>query len=546
MAINIRAVNWTAPVPAKGKYYRTAPATAEHIAEWKLDKLYLKSKGLGIYKNHGVWSLYLWTDNEGFAGDIVPPKNVLAPLPTIETSVGSCSLLPPQVPHTACLVRALRAGNCAIDTGSTGVGKSPCALVTAWNLGLTPIIICPKSVIGSWENWAKKTGQTIHVINYEQVIRGNFPFVKRTGKDRPAYFKLEWCVRTPEKYLVIIDEGHKCKSMESYQSAILSSTKRAKIKTLVLSATLVESTLDMKALGYCLGLHSWSNWPDFIAANGCIKTKQTVKKRNFNPRTRKYWTSKFDIDVWRFVGGAKALAKLSKQIFPRFGSGLTIADMKDFFPKNFIIPHIADMDGKIAKIHKEMAVQLKELAAQRRRDASSENKSILTELMRMQQEIELLKLPTAIEMAKNAVAEGNSVAFIAQFTATIDAFKKATDSLEISGNIDDKQSEIDAFQADKNHMIAVQVQSGATGVSLHDEREGSRPRISILMPVFDTRLFKQALGRIYRANGRATVRQYVLLDQNSEIDSKLAKTIERKTENLAAFNGYGEGLDLSV
>jgi len=512
-----------------------------------MDRAYLKKRGLGAWKDSGTWKLFLWTDTEAFQGDIAVAQDTLAALPTIESTVGACSLLPPQVPHVQCIVRALRSGNGAIDLSSTGCGKSICALVAAWNLGLTPVVICPKAVIGSWEAWSARTGVKIYVMNYESAIRSKLPFLKRTKKDKPAYFKMEWSMRNPERYLVVLDECQKCKGMETIQGAILSSIKRCKdLKVLCLSATIAQSPLDMKGLAYVLGWHTWDNWTSWLADNGCISTKQTVKKKQFNARTKSHWTSKFEINVWRFVGGEKSLANISKRLLPRYGSALTTEDLSEFFPRNRVIPVILKGDASVAQLHEEIQVKLKELAAQKRRDASANNQSILTELMRLQQEIELRKLPDAISMAKDAAEDGKSVVFIATFTATIDAFKEATKSLEISGKVSDKQGQIDAFQRDENHFIALQIQSGATGVSLHSDREEMRPRVSIMMPSFDSRLMLQALGRIFRANGKHDCLQHILLHKDSKIDQRLAEAIELKTGNISALNGYGAGLDLGI
>lgn len=546
MSINIRNIPWSNPVPHKGKYYRTAPATREMLDDWKADRVYLKKRGLGAYKDKGVWKLYLWTDTEEFQGDIKEPSGELPELPTIEPSVGSCKLLEPQVPHVARIVRALRMGGGAIDNSKTGTGKTICALVAAWNLGMEPIIVCPKSVIKSWQDWAAKTGQRVHVTNYAQVRSGNFPFCIRTDKDRPSYMKFEWKLRTPEKYIVIVDEAHNCKGLETLQGAILSSCKRAKVKVLMLSATLAESALDLKNAGYVLNLHHWSNWSDWLYANGCIKVKQKVQKRMFNPRTRKHWMSKFTIDKWVFKGGKDSLAKLREQIFPRMGSGLTLDDMDGYFPDNHIIPHVADIDSKIATIHRKMKKELGELAAKARRDGAREEGAKLTVMIRAQQEVELLKLPIAIEMARDAQAEGNSVMFACQFTETIKAFKKALGGCEVSGNVKDTASEIAKFQSDKEHFISVQVQAGGAGVSLHDDREGMRPRVSIIMPVFDARQFKQVLGRIHRANGRSTVKQYILFDSKSDIDKRICAAIEKKCGNMDSFNGDDIGIELQT
>jgi hypothetical protein len=57
-------------------------------------------------------------------------------------------------------------------------------------------------------------------------------------------------------------------------------------------------------------------------------------------------------------------------------------------------------------------------------------------------------------------------------------------------------------------MIA-NIKAGGTGVSLHD-LHGNYPRVAIHFPTWSSIDFKQALGRIYRANAKSDARQIIV------------------------------------
>lgn len=532
MSINIKEIPWSSPRPHAGKYFRTAPVPLGFLEEWKLDKKFLKSKGFSLVKKKdGTSELCLWTDHENLPGDApVIVNDELPPLPPIETTLGEVSLLPPQIPHVQNHVRSLRLGNCAIDASDTGVGKTLCAILTAHNLGLQPVVLCPKAVIASWRGWAQKAGIRLDVTNYDQAIRGNFGFVERTKRKRPAYMQFEWKLRNPDRYLLIFDEGHKLKGEETLTACLLGAAKRSGAKCLILSATLAESPLDMKNIGYAMGLHHWSNWHDFLSSNGCFCNliKKTIERRRKNG-------SKYEIEVeekkWTYIAGKTGMERLHSYIFPRMGARLTVEDMDGFFPDNHIIPHQVDIGG-VEKVYQLMREELRELEAKRKRDEYASD-SKLTILLRAQQEAELLKVPTFIEMARDLEAEGRSVAIFAQFRETLDAIQKALGACALNGDVD----EVAKFQADKSHFICVQIQAGGAGVSLHQEKADMRPRASLIMPVFDARMIKQALGRIHRANAKDKTTQYIVFDAQSKTDVRVCRAIENKLGNIDAFNG---------
>lgn len=537
MALNIEKMNWSDPIPAKGKYYRMAlDLPLEFWEEWLDDKAYLKSKGIVVYRDGDQMKVALWTDTEGMPNALPKPKNEVGPLPPIESKLGSVELFPPQVIHTQHLVRGLRQHPTVIDTSEVGTGKTPCAILAAHNLGMTPVVVCPKVVVPSWKDWAEKAGVHIEVINYDMAIRGNFPFCHRTKTKRPAYMQFEWDVRYPERYLLVFDEAHALKGEESLRSCLLSSAKRSGMKSLLLSATLLESPKDMKSIGYVMGFHHWSNWEDFLRENSCFTQSQNQDKW-IRPAGKKAFKKSVPVKKWVYMGGKEGMKKIHSKIFPAMGHGLLKSDMKGYFPDNFIMPLQVDI-GKVEAVWKTMRKELRELEMKKKRD-TYRGDSKLTIMLRAQQEAELLKVPSIIERAKDLEEEGCSVVIFSQFRESLDKIRDALGAVRIVGGQGEAEraDAIARFQADKERFICVQLQAGGAGISLHQVTPDKRPRASLTVPAFNARDFAQALGRIHRAGSTDTVRQYIVFDRKSATDQRVCKSIESKLSNINALNG---------
>ncbi len=164
--------------------------------------------------------------------------------------------------------------------------------------------------------------------------------------------------------------------------------------------------------------------------------------------------------------------------------------------------------------------------------------------MSVEEKVELLKVPTIIEMTQNFLKEGLSVAIFVNFNATLEALRERL-SLEkygigiLSGNhLKDRQKNIEDFAADRIRIILCNVAAGGVGVNLHDTN-GKHPRVSILNPTDAAKTCLQALGRIHRAGGATPTRQYILFANNT-IECIVKDNMDKKIQNLSIFN---EGLN---
>ena len=150
-----------------------------------------------------------------------------------------------QKPHRDVLLDALNTHGVALDSSDTGVGKTVIAMDIANNLGLTPFVLCPKSVVPSWKEHGAE-----HTLNYEKLRTGRTDFVKKEGN------RFSWYL-DPSKVIMIFDEVHRCKGDKSLQSKLLAAAKRQGYKILMLSATAFHTPIEMKSIGFALDLHDY-------------------------------------------------------------------------------------------------------------------------------------------------------------------------------------------------------------------------------------------------------------------------------------------------
>lgn len=98
-------------------------------------------------------------------------------------------LLDFQTEHVKILLGCLNNKGVALDASDTGTGKTYAALCLAKEMGLMPIIVCPKSIIPGWKRAMSHFGiGDYYVANYEQYRAGNTPYLtKKNDFDLSKY-----------------------------------------------------------------------------------------------------------------------------------------------------------------------------------------------------------------------------------------------------------------------------------------------------------------------------------------------------------------------
>lgn len=425
-------------------------------------------------------------------------------------------LKPFQTLHAQGIERALTQFGVALDASEPGCGKTYVACAVAARLQVPVVIICTKATIPSWKNVAEGFGiSPLLVTNYESIRRGKLP------ECRGAAPNFRWAV--PGNTLVIFDECQKCKGRTSQNADLLISARKQNLKLLLCSATAATNPLEMKALGFALGLHHLYDFYPWCRRHGVVD-------------------GTFGLE---FQGGAFCLRKIHAEIFPALGSRLRIDEIPDF-PETIISAEVIET-GKAKAIQKEYDFMRRELRRAEQADdretlirladdMQARRANALTLMTRSRQAIELYKVSAMVEMTRAAIEEGMSVVVLVNFTETIAELSSKLNCPNIicgGQNAIDRQNIIDRFQRNEIQVVIANIQAGGVGVSLHDPT-GKRPRLSIISPTFSAADLKQALGRVHRAGGAASVQKICFAA--GTVEEHTAEICARKLANIDLLN----------
>jgi len=404
-----------------------------------------------------------------------------------------------------------------------GTGKTVKAVEVAKTLGLTPFVVSPKTVIASWEKTIAGQGSPNHaILTWEKVRTGNTSFLDRRGKKG-----FDWTV-PKEDSLLIFDEVHKAKGLRTLNANMLIAAKRQGYKILMLSATAAEDPREMRALGFTLSLHNLKNYWNWA----------------------KEWGCKFD--NWgslQFPESAKdKLVGLNKLLYPARGHRLTKEELGDHFKDCRIItdPIHFGSQKELKGLMAELSDELEKLDD--RIEGDGDEPIILTKILRLRQQIELLKVPEIVEMIGEARECGNSVAVFLNFRESIDAVSRRLkeDHVFIQGgqSENDRNESIRRFQSNEVRIVLANIAAGGVGVSLHDT-EGNFHRMALISPTYNAKDFHQTLGRIDRLGGMSESVQRVLVAQGT-LETTIVKRMMQKIENIRLLHAKNDVLNTTV
>ena len=427
-------------------------------------------------------------------------------------------LYPAQKVAKDVLVKAIQQHNAALDSSDTGTGKTLKSIEVAKSLGLKPFVICPKTVIAAWE--ASLIGQGVgdsQVYNWEKLRTGNTHWVSRKGKKG-----FQWTNLPVEETLLIFDECHKAKGIRTLNANMLIAAKKQGYKVLMLSATAAEDPREMRALGYVLDLHNLSNYWQWAQNWGC------------------------EFDRWNSLlfpeRNRGKLVDLNKLIYPSRGHKLTREDLGDYFQKTRIItdPIRFGKKSQLKSLFSELEPEMEKLDA--RREGDGDEPIVLTKILRLRQEIELLKIRDLAHMVAESREAGNAVAVFLNFTDSIEALSRRLEENHSFVQGGQSKSERDAavkdFQDGRVGIILCNIAAGGVGVSLHDTT-GKAPRIALISPTYNAKDFHQTLGRVDRIGGLSETVQRILVAEES-IETKIVKSMMTKIENLKLLHAKSD------
>lgn len=497
------------------------PVPREFSALWKENKDALKAAGIAweIKNDEFTGHINWWQPVDAAQAAAINAEREAAAAKaavSIEASAFrlrevSERLLPYQRASAAQQLEALIRHGSALDASDTGTGKTYVNLAVAFALDAPVYVVCPKAVRPSWQRAARHVGtRLVGVCNYEMLRRGadTVRITEERGKQ-----KFEW--RLPAGTIIIFDECHRMKDHKTLNCALGLSALRQGYRVLGLSATAADNPMQMK----------------FSA----LLTGMIAREKEFYP-----WMMRNGVGQGRFGlefdGRTEHLAKIHRHIFPSHGTRIRIADLGDQFPETQIIAEAYDLSengAAIQRAYEEMQAEISRIRARAERDTED---CILTVLLRARQQAETLKVPAIVDMAEDAEAEGMSVAIFTNFDAPLDIISsklKTKSVIRGQQGDDERQQAIDDFNADRSHFIVCNIKAGGVGVSLHGTAQ-SRMRLAIICPTFSGQDLKQALGRVWRANGAKSIQR--IFFAAGTIEEDVCRGVNEKIQRIDLLN----------
>jgi superfamily II DNA or RNA helicase len=418
-------------------------------------------------------------------------------------------LLPHQIEPHKHLLEVHKTHTASLDCSDTGTGKTYVAVQMAKDLGLRPLIICPKGVISSWKRVCAELGvEPLDVLNPEKIKTGKTQWVKKASRKG-----FTWVIPDREHTIILFDEVHQYGAPDSLNSLLLASTKTLGCRVHCMSATLAETPLRLRGPGYIFNLHNWYDFYDWAARHACYR----------NP-----WNG---FDFSRGEKGQEALKDIHSKLFPEYGVRMSIKDIPDF-PETLIQPESYDLDriNEVREIYQAMEEEI----------AGQDHPNPLVALLRARQQTELIKCPLVYDMIKEQLEEGHSIVVFCNFKDTLRRLKDyctddGTAVSEIHGDQtgDQRDWNIQQFQDNHRHVCLAIIQAGGIGVSLHDLK--GRPRMSIIFPPLTARDLKQALGRIQRAGALSPTVQKIVFAAGT-VEEDVCRMVRSKIKNLDLLN----------
>lgn len=405
-----------------------------------------------------------------------------------------------QIDHTINISSCILANGYAVDCSDTGTGKTYSSIATCKQLNLRPFIVCPKSIINSWKNVCTYFDvEYLGIVNYETIRNCKYYNSNMSRIDCPYISKIssEYKWKLPKNAILIFDEVHKCANLKTQNGQLLYGSKMSKLTNiLMLSATIVSCLEDFKLFGYILGLYNSLKEGTYYLMN---------------------------------VGTMKKLNKILFNNVSMYGSCLRISELGTLFPSNQVSAecYTIDKPNIINNMYNNLQNELKILN-------NKVSVDIRTKILRMRQEIELLKIPVFIELTKDLLINNLSVVIFVNFTKTLEILcSELGTNCCVYGQqtLEERENNIKQFMNNDSRIIICNVKSGGYSINLHDEH-GGFPRVSLISPSFSSVDLIQAVGRICRAGSKSVAIQKIIFCAGT-IEDMIAKNIKRKLECLS-------------
>jgi hypothetical protein len=417
-----------------------------------------------------------------------------------------------QVPHARRGLQILLKHKCLLDASDTGTGKTYIACALARVRKSVPLVLAPKATLPAWERVAAQIGVEIVAINPEMArgSRARKGALQRKDKDgiihryalsdlgeEKPYGQGSYWRWNREFDDVIVDEAHLYGGATTLNSKMLIAAKRQFGNVHIMTGTLADNPLQMKATGYALGLHNLKDYRDFLYRYGC--------KPAF-------------MGGFEFAGDDADLARLHAAIFPAKGIRLRKSEIPGF-PKTQIDVRLLDPSETAQKLVKEVEEEF-------RLYKTTSNKAIRLERTLVEDMADTAKL----------YAETSRVVLFVNYRESAAALAEKLKCPVIWGDQDpvERQNIIDRFQANELEYVVATYGAGQAGIGFHDPT-GEVQRTVELAPTFDPRGLVQALGRVHRDG--AAFSQQLLMGYRGTYQEEMLDRLSVKCQRMDTING---------
>ena len=383
------------------------------------------------------------------------------------------------------------------------------------------LVVCPKIAISQWNgviDGMDARGNVIGVVNPERLV---------ASKNNPWYRNDQgWLLGGDVPRLLVFDEVHRGASGPDSKTtlALARWCNRAHPdnKVLAMSATPFETPMKMRAVGYLMGFHRFT-------------------EQSFYEWCRRYGCGYRDVGwgrtrcrIFEFTRDRTRADAIMRTLRHEMGDRFMTVGPDEIpgFPdevKEVVLVDLAKRDhDALVRAYAEMPERIQHM---------SEDDMVKT--LRLRQQAEFCKAETIAQMACDLVEDGYSVFIAVNFT---DARLRIEEHLAAKGvkfasiyggqKESERQQGIEEFQANRIHVMVGMMAACSVALSLHDERH-ERPRVSLISPGYSASELSQSLGRIRRVGGTTAVQKIVIAA--GSVEERVGRAIERKMNNLAAL-----------
>ena len=432
-------------------------------------------------------------------------------------TLGSVTLRDYQAAAAIRNVELLQKFGVAADTSDTGTGKTYSALgslhmMLQANTCKHALVITPKAVVTAFRRVSEAMKvPVLDVLNVEKLKAGNTPWMKKQGKS------FEW--HAPANTLLIVDEAHRFGGETSDNGKVLALAKAYKYAVLMLSATLAENPLRMRAPGFLMGLHNYQigAFRYWCLQRGCYRSPFVYGKLEFP------------------TGPSRLphLQRLHEEMAP-FCTRVRIADIPDF-PECDTQPMLYDLNKEYTQQINDIYEEMDEEIANPPAGANP-----LTVKLRARQRVEIIKVPLLFDLVMDLLEENRSVVVFFNFRDALFGLEKMLaeagwSCAKIIGRQGlERQVNIDLFQNDFVRIALVMAEAGGVGLGLHDVG-GQYPRTALLTPSHNAVVMKQCLGRIHRDSAKSKALQRFVLAAGT-VEEDVYKKLLGKHANIDLIN----------